>query len=166
MLTFKDYDHRLACSENFFSMIMNLYVYIPPIFTDKMIRLRSPPVTTTLFMTVVVLSSRSISMVRAGEQEDKRAECQMWAHLENKTLPLQVAYLPRISLGFIVANFCQNTWLRAPIKFGIIKRGHRGRRPYVATFEVEDTIPLLLQFAFRGFFLGFSVANLAKSSRK
>jgi len=25
-----------------------------------------------------------------GEAEDQRAECMMWAHLENKTLPLQV----------------------------------------------------------------------------
>jgi hypothetical protein len=33
----------------------------------------------------------SSSSVMAGEAEDKRAECMMWSHLENKTLPLQVS---------------------------------------------------------------------------
>jgi hypothetical protein len=36
---------------------------------------------------VVAVSSRT---ALGGEAEDKRAECMMWAHLENKTLPLQV----------------------------------------------------------------------------
>ena len=47
---------------------------------NTMTRLRS--------LLVVVLGSSSLVM--AGEAEDKRAECLMWAHLENKTLPLQV----------------------------------------------------------------------------
>ncbi len=39
---------------------------------------------------LVAVSSRT---ALGGEAEDKRAECMMWAHLENKTLPLQVGYL-------------------------------------------------------------------------
>ena len=50
---------------------------------NTMTRLRS-------LLVVVVVVVGSSSLVMAGEAEDKRAECLMWAHLENKTLPLQV----------------------------------------------------------------------------
>ena len=46
--------------------------------------------TMTRLRSLLVVVVGSSSLVMAGEAEDKRAECLMWAHLENKTLPLQV----------------------------------------------------------------------------